>query len=607
LTQPTNVRDRKEIRERLKQKITAIPRGAVFTYASLVLLGVCTGLFSMLLGASVYGVPRFLSYFNSAATVLLNVLPPVAVILLLYYATGRAWIAFTVPSAIILVASGVDFFKIQIRGDPFFPGDIAIVGEAVDIMGKYSFSMNWKIYVTAAFLILGVLYSAFVVRKKPTRAVTRIVGCAVVIAVSAALYFGAYSSDALYSSVGGDEADGKKSASAEYITRGFIYPFLHSVKNEFPKKPDGYSPQDAETLLSQYSDDDIPVDKRINVISVMLESCFDLSEYTDGVNPDVYDKWHDLQQESVHGHLVDNIFAGGTIDTERLFLTGYLTLDNYTKRVDSYLYYLREQGYYTEGFHSGDGWYYGREDVHKYLGFNEYYYLESFDDATRMDDYFFPKLLELYDARDKSVPYFNHSLTYQNHGAYFDYFTGETSYYRVGELTDPAYNILNNYLTGVQDTVERIYDFVGEFRDDPEPVVLMFYGDHKPWLGNDSYVYAELGIDLDSGDDASFYNTYTSPYLIWANDSAKAVSGSDFTGDGGDFSPCFFMNKLFALCSWGGDRFMKASNDLLAVTDVVNTPTGFFRENGVLTDTLSPDAKRVYDSFRIIEEYRRYK
>jgi hypothetical protein len=320
----------------------------------------------------------------------------------------------------------------------------------------------------------------------------------------------------------------------------------------------------------------------------------------------VYAAWHALQAESVSGWLVNNISAGGTIDTERLFLTGFSSLTDIRRPTDSYVRYFNSQGYYTEGFHAGDAWFYKRNSVTKYLGFDRYRFVEDFADATRRDDYFFPKIRELYSERDASVPYFAHHLTYQNHSPYHVEGTAEPWLISREGLTDGAFNILNNYLTGIYDTSARIWEFVGAFRDDPEPVVLIFYGDHKPGLGSFNSVYDDLGIDIDPGDEEGFYNLYTTPYAIWANDAAKTALGNDFTGDGGDFSPCFLMNRLFSLCGWGGDAYMKAASELFAVVDVLNTPTGAFRERGELTAALSPDAAALYGDFQIMEYYRRY-
>ena len=67
------------------------------------------------------------------------------------------------------------------------------------------------------------------------------------------------------------------------------------------------------------------------------------------------------------GNLLTNIFAGGTVDTEWGFLTGYSQHQDFTKATDSYVWYFDRQGYQTRGGHPGFGWFYDRENVNQYL------------------------------------------------------------------------------------------------------------------------------------------------------------------------------------------------------------------------------------------------
>jgi hypothetical protein len=210
---------------------------------------------------------------------------------------------------------------------------------------------------------------------------------------------------------------------------------------------------------------------------------------------------------------------------------------------------------------------------------------------------------KLYESRDPAVPYFSYNLSYQNHGPYDSTKTTDTAYIDKGSLTDASYNIFNNYMEGVNDTTRHITDLIEYFRGRSEPVVVVLFGDHKPWLGNSNEVYRELGINIDLSTEEGFFDFYTTPYVIWANDAAKAALGSDFTGDGGDFSPCFLMNKLFDLCAWGGNQYMKAADDVRKYTSIINTATGEFFEDGKLTPQLSAEADDVYKNFKKIEYY----
>ena len=584
-------------------KTAGLRYNRVITLTALILLGVGTGLISLMLGASVFGLPMFFAYFSAPLVVFLNILPPVLLTLFMYWASGRAWIGFTVPALIVFLLAIISFFKMQIRNEPLVFSDYQLVGEARDSMVGYALVVNWKIWAAAAYAAVGTAAAFFLFRYK-MKPKTRVIGTVSVVLACALLYSFLYTNDKVYASARGSYDISPWSSAEKYITRGFVFPFIRSIQDPASKLPSGYKKGNAADTLAAFADDAIPDDEKVNIVSVMLESYTDFSVFdTVALNTDVYGPLHALQKESISGSLIVNTFAGGTIDTERSFLTGYTKLGDFMTPVNSYVGCLKDQGYYTEGFHSGDGWYYDRKTVNLNLGFDNYYYLEDFQDSNRWDDYFFSRVLSLYESRDPERPYFSYNLSYQNHGPYDSTKTCDTAYINQNGLTDISYNILNNYIEGISDTTRRIAGFIDYFRARSEPVVVVLFGDHKPWLGSNNEVYRELGIDVDFTGTQGFYDFYTTPYLIWANDAAKAALGSDFTGAGGDFSPCFLMNRLYEACGWGGNAYMKATGELERYVSVISTATGFFEENGVLTPALSHEADTAYENFRKIEYY----
>jgi phosphoglycerol transferase MdoB-like AlkP superfamily enzyme len=589
--------------------ILTLRQSVVFNCIMLALLGIGVGLLSLLLGATVFGLPMFWSYFDTPMILLLNLLPPVVLIFLVYFISGRAWAAFSFPAFLTILLSVVQFFKVQLRGDPFIISDIEFMREAGAVVTDYSLSMNWKIYFAAASFIFGVLFCVFMLKYivKPARA--RIIASVATAAVSMVLYMAVYSNTDIYAEVIPETLETRWSVTRNFTAKGFIYPFIHTMEGALREMrgriPDWYDEQMARQALESFGRSDIPDDKKVNVIAIMLEAFSDLSQF-DVLDflVDVYGPLHRIQEESVSGMVVTNVFAGGTIDTERLFVTGNTRLTNFRSPTNSYVFYLRSQGYFTQGFHAGHKWFYDRDSVNLLLGFDEYFFIEDFPHGNRTDAFFFPAVRELYMSRDRGVPYFSFNLSYQNHGGYVSTRTSEPYVISREGLSDESFFILNNYLSGIFDTIQRIEAFIDMLRDDPDPVVVLMFGDHMPWLGNSSSVYRELGINIDIGTDEGFLNFHSTPYFIWANDTAKAALGNDFTGYGGSFSPSFLMGELFRQCSWEGDGYMKALRELQASIDIINTPRGMMRENGVLTDTLSPEGDAAFRNLRMIEIYR---
>jgi hypothetical protein len=215
------------------------------------------------------------------------------------------------------------------------------------------------------------------------------------------------------------------------------------------------------------------------------------------------------------------------------------------------------------------------------------------------DDVFFPDLeqrLGDYFA-ENDAPLFSFNVTYQGHGPYNTEKTYWGEGYCTGNYSDEARKALNNYFHLVQDTSAYLVHLRDYLESLEEPVVLVLYGDHKPWMGNQGVYYEELGISLDTSTTEGFYNYYSTQYLIWANSAAKAVLGQDFVGQGPDLSPCFLMDQVFQLCGWEGSAYMQAQRPVADSLSVLHT-TGWVEEDGVLTDDPSPAATALMERFQ---------
>ena len=360
-------------------------------------------------------------------------------------------------------------------------------------------------------------------------------------------------------------------------------------------------------------------------MGVMLEAFADLTDFPavaeqPGV-AEIYQPLHDLESHSIHGNLLTDVFGGGTCITEWASLTGsnaYLSfLTDIRRNEDSYVWYLRSQGYHTVYTHPNVKWMYNRQNIIPWLGFEETrFYEDAFegkvtqtDAMIRSDDLLFNLLLEdvvEHSTQNEEMPLFSFSVSYQNHGAYS---ASELAWEEVfpeaeSGLGHESWVILNNYLGGVSYTIQQITHFVDELESCDEPYVFYLFGDHKPWLGNDLYIYRELGINLDLSTFEGYRNYYSTPYLIWANSAAKEALGKEFVGEGGEFSPCFLMQELFDACGWDGPGFMKISREMRNRSPLISFHNAFL-EDGQLTTTLSPGMAEAYEKYLFVQYYRK--
>ena len=557
------------------------------------------------------------SYFTRPLLLTLNLLPPVLLAWLGYFLFGRCWCGVLVSALFGAGLPLVNYYKVMLRGDPMLASDILLFRTAKGIMGHYTFDLTAPILFTLAALAAALLFSGFLLRRGGLPARTRVLGAGVCLFLAIGLYFGAYTNETIYSKTANNSLINVWSDNEVFLSRGFAVSFLHSVPEMFPEKPEGYNKREAEALLAQLPDADISDDRKVTVMGVMLEAFCDLTDL-DALSrlsavQEVYAPWHALEERSLSGDLLTNIFAGGTVDTEWGFLTGESRHDKYRSAVGSYVRYFDAQGYATHYAHPGYGWFYNRENVNEYLGFQQSIFTENgfgelVDPVTaawHSDRQLVDYLLRDLDAAG-GAPLFSFAVSYQNHGPYD---TDSTPHAYVSArqtgLSEESCNIINNYLNGVKETIGEYVRLTQELERRDTPVVLVLFGDHKPWMGNGGSVYAELGVDFDVSTLTGFRNYYSTPYLIWANSAAKRTLGADFIGDGGEFSPCFLMARLFDECAWDGPGFMQLSRTMREISPLVHERE-LFLQDGVLTSILNDTDRSLYLSFLGAQYYREH-
>lgn len=579
------------------------------------------GMQSLYFASVTLGPELYASYFEVDMLPLLNLLPPVLLALLLFGVFNRVWPAVLGSGILVFGGSFANYFMLMTRTETLLASDLRYIKEAAGISSRYDITLTTGMWLCFAALLAATVLSFFVFRARFGKWIPRVVFLVAVLGGCVGAWFGLYAADRYYSETENIDVEfasgytmSRWNDTDQYVGRGFLYPFLRSMTDLGPKKPSGYRKGATAAALASYPAEDIPAEKKVDVIAVMLEAYTDLSVYPQlqvggwGVDPYAY--FHQLQSESIHGDLITNIFAGGTIDTERCFISGATALYEYRTPADSYARWLGAQGYDTTFCHAGYSWFYNRQNVAEYLGFDESYFSEGWfenycDDKIPDDAEFFPALLEMYRThKADGNPYFNFSVTYQNHGPYpADYFFSPETAYMYGEGMIPEnYRIINNYLYGIHQTDLALEQFIETLRAQEDPVVVVLFGDHKPWLGDNSVVYEELGIDLKWRTNDAFDNMYRTQYLIWANDAAREALGNDFTGFGGDFSPCFLMLKLFDACGWAGDGNMAAMRELYEYVDVIHAKG--YRKDGRYQAELSEEAKRLVAQYHNFEYYR---
>ncbi len=580
-------------------------------------LGSCAlGLLCLLYAAGPYGIPVFLSYLRHPWIVFLNLAPGVLLSFLFLCLYGRPWPAFLTTSVLLLGFSFGDYYMLKLRDDPLMFQDLLSLKEGLAVSAREHYDLwpDKKQLLGILCVTAWVLFLRFLARGRLRWRFRRRLALALAPMALLAGLFQLCQNETLYAvKTVNNDAVNQWGATQVYLSRGFVYPFLHSVTANRMEKPSGYRDADALAALREYEDQDIPADRKVSVVTLQLEAFSDLSRYgVEGVDWDAaYGAYHEILAESYHGQLLDNVFAGGTINTERAFLTGFAQLKNFRSATNSYARYLESQGYTVYGSHPSYQWFYNRKNINAFLGLPTYYFYDNrYGDlagtATAPDEVLFPDIFALYqDAAADGSPVFSFNVSYQGHGPYSDQEVYRGLHFTDGRYSQESANILDNYLGSVQNTAENLRTLLDSFNTRPEPVVVVVYGDHKPWLGNNGSVYSELGIPLDTSDEAGLFGKYSTDYLLWGNAAARALLGEDtFSGEGETISPNFLMNLVFERLGWQGNAWAQFTDAVRQKMPVITTIGRFAWQGRYLPESdLPQEAQDLLNRYRQVQYY----
>lgn len=453
-------------------------------------------------------------------------------------------------------------YIVQFRGTPFIPMDFLSITTGLNVANTYDYTPTYTIIIgTLIFIFLTVIA---VKNKTPkfntiTKIISRTFMGTFFTCLMCLFYFTSIFADA------GVKPD-FWNQSRGYRNYGFVFSFFCNTKYLYMSEPSGYDADTVGDYVSSTVDKNEgnvieTTGKEPNVICIMNESLSDLSvlgEFT--TNEDYMPFMHSLTENTVKGNLYVPVIGAGTSNTEFEFLTGHSTAF-LPSGSNAYMLYIKNpiaslvstlegQGYSSWAFHPyySSGW--NRTNVYKNLGFNSFSFLENLIDVSLLNDYskngsdaeylqslidtYYPDrenmlirqyvsdsynydvIIDNYENRDKSQPYFAFNVTMQNHGGYsksasnFDECIQITS-------TETYYNKATKYLSLVKASDNAFKELIEYFENVDEPTVICMFGDHQPSIETE-FIASLLGVDnINNLTIEQEQARHVTPFIIWAN------------------------------------------------------------------------------------------
>lgn len=460
-----------------------------------------------------------------------NLLFYYGVFLLFRAVTGRTRFSIIFPNLVFLIFAIINHYSIAIRNAPVVPWDLYAVGTAVQALDGFTWTLPLEVILCSLGCLIWwivTLRMKFPVPKLRVRLASFGVSA---VMLTAFVLVAALGSDMFYISAWRQVTANRRN--------GMALNFTINMDSLFNEAPSDYSKENANTILSSVSGDEntATAAEQPNIIVIMDETFADLStlgdlrlENVDDVMPFVRSLSGD--DNAITGQLVVPAFGGGTCNTEYEYLTSntyaffksgsYPMLQYVHGETESVASVLSEQGYNTVAIHPyyGSGW--ARNRAYPLMGFDTFLDIDSFDDETTeylrryvSDNSSFDKIIETYEANEAESdnPLFLFNVTMQNHCGY------DTVYDNFPETVefehDSLYPYTKQYLSLIQESDQAIERLVEYFSGQEEPTIIVFFGDHMPYIENSFYNYLTMYSDKTEAE--LEMDKHTVPFFIWAN------------------------------------------------------------------------------------------
>lgn len=460
--------------------------------------------------------------------------------------------------------SFANYYKMLITSTPLYVQDIRLVTQVGGIMELNEASMKFSGESAAAVAVmLLVLVGLFFVsrRFRPRLREGLISGLVSAILFASLFCVPASVESWFYGPVGSGQAAAQDTQIVHNSRCGVLLGLWRSVvlggEEELIPEPDEEELMlmNAQSWIEELPDTD--KDEQPNVIFVLGESFFDVTELP-GVSyaEDPVADFHRICSEGVSGKFYTHTLGYGTENIELEIMTGintrFFSWDDmiYGWEQEKLLTYpslpqlFSDAGYYTAYLHTFNDGIYNRTALYTALGFQDMYFSGDFaaidpeaaaapDYWSYMygkiagefysDDYLADVTAELFDQKAGEGPVFLWAVTMENHTPYTADKFSSYDFPFESDLGDEAVGVLNAVTQGVADCSEALGKLVDHLAAQDEPVIVVFFGDHRPGtpLESGATVYSEIGMcpeDVADWELEDYAELYATDYVIWSND-----------------------------------------------------------------------------------------
>jgi phosphoglycerol transferase MdoB-like AlkP superfamily enzyme len=456
-----------------------------------------------------------------------------------------------------VIIGSINRSKIHYRAEPLFPSDFIIVKEVpflVEMIGWF--------YATLILIAIGLGIALFIrfyqTKIKPRKEenpwrfenLLRVIGLCV--SSLALIYLSQFpKADHALQEFYLNQTDWTfEQQVTDYQKNGFIAGFLAYIEGEPMAAPKDYSKEKAAEIYAKYSEraDALNQNKEkaatdTNILFVMNESFsdpFNLEGLESNHDPLIH--FREITNETLSGQVLSPTFGGGTDTNEFQALTGfsleplnpqitspYMQLNEKIETYPTIVRHLNNLDYRTTAIHPYDKDFFRRAAVYEKMGFDMFLHKDNMANREKVSaDHLFisdastyKEAFEVLHASDE--PDFIHVVTMQNHTPYAEkYEEIEYEVWGSGNSEEAA-----GYFEDLENSDEALRELIKQIEQHPEPILMIFWGDHLPGLYR--------GEIRERNDEVTLRQT---PFLVYSNT-------KDLKGKVSMTSPIYFRNWIY--------------------------------------------------------------
>lgn len=460
----------------------------------------------------------------------------------------------------------INQIKIVYTGEPLYFSDINFLGKINDLVVMLNSTMLLMLLKYLLFFVILAIIFVIIIKKtekcdfefKNNKA--RIAVLLISIIIIVILFIPNDSSKNIYLqlffNIKEDTDYDSYTTNLSYYTKYSLVSGMYGVmlNNRFTE-PQNYNEQQLENILQESAS--FEIEKNINtpnIILVFSESFWDVNKLEEiEINKEVTANFNKLKQEGkciellscTYGGRSENVafelLTGGSM---KYFGNGYIPIMSlYQKEnssnLPSIIKELKNNNYYSKIVFGKD--YYNSQNAFQKIGFDEYIELKQTIENTKgkyiSDEYITDLIIEELENKTDEKSLFYMAETIQNHMPYTkDKYQNYDMEIESSNLNSDMNNTLLAYVQGVYDAdkqLGRLYEYIKEYN---EPTVLIFLGDHLP------YLYTEKGKNVI--DYLDYFNTSEELESTYRKYNTQALILSNYDIDWEEVPQCLSNNLL---------------------------------------------------------------